>query len=125
MKAKILPLGEIVRPRRAKASPADHPNLDYVGLEHVEAQTTRLLGSVPATDMRSTANRFQPGDVLYSRLRPYLNKVWRADREGLCSSEFIVLPENEQLRLWNYCNILPSALRRDESVFCGLRRDKP
>lgn len=47
--------------------------------------------------MRSTANRFQSGDVLYSRLRPYLNKVWRADREGLCSSEFIVLPGNERV----------------------------
>ncbi len=47
--------------------------------------------------MRSTANHFQPGNVLYSRLRPYLNKVWRADREGLCSSEFIVLPANDQV----------------------------
>jgi type I restriction enzyme S subunit len=45
--------------------------------------------------MRSAAKRFYPGDVLYSRLRPYLNKVWLADRSGLCSSEFIVLPANE------------------------------
>lgn len=42
--------------------------------------------------MCSTANQFYTGDVLYSRLRPYLNKVWCADRDGLCSSEFIVLP---------------------------------
>jgi len=42
--------------------------------------------------MKSTAFHFQPGDVLYGRLRPYLNKVLRADIEGLCSSEFIVLP---------------------------------
>jgi type I restriction enzyme S subunit len=47
--------------------------------------------------MRSAANRFYPGDVLYSRLRPYLNKVWSADRAGLCSSEFIVLPGNDQI----------------------------
>ena len=93
----ISTLKEIVQPRRGKSSPADHPDLPYIGLEHVEAHTTRLLGSVPATEMRSTANRFQPGDVLYSRLRPYLNKVWRADREGLCSSEFIVLPGNERV----------------------------
>jgi len=45
--------------------------------------------------MRSQANRFYAGDVLYSRLRPYLNKVWLADRDGLCSAEFIVLPGNE------------------------------
>ena len=94
---EVLALGEIVQPRRWKASPGDHPDLHYIGLEHIEAHTTRLLGSVPATEMRSTANRFQSGDVLYSRLRPYLNKVWRADREGLCSSEFIVLPGNDRV----------------------------
>ena len=90
-------LGEIVKPRRAKVSPQEYPRLPFIGLEHVEAHTTRLLGSVPATAMRSTANHFQTGDVLYSRLRPYLNKVWRADREGLCSSEFIVLPPNDRV----------------------------
>jgi len=47
--------------------------------------------------MKSAAKRFYPGDVLYSRLRPYLNKVWLADRTGLCSAEFIVLPSNHFL----------------------------
>lgn len=45
--------------------------------------------------MKSAAKRFYHGDVLYSRLRPYLNKVWLADRSGLCSSEFIVVPSND------------------------------
>lgn len=88
-------IGEALRPRREKAQPADHPDLAYIGLEHVEAHSMRLLGSVPAETMRSQANRFYAGDVLYSRLRPYLNKVWLADRDGLCSAEFIVLPGNE------------------------------
>ena len=47
--------------------------------------------------MKSAAKRFFQGDVLYSRLRPYLNKVWLADRTGLCSAEFIVLPSNDAL----------------------------
>jgi len=95
--AKEHSLGKLVRPRREKAIPAEHPELSYIGLEHIEAHTTKLLGSVPAAEMKSTANRFRTGDVLYSRLRPYLNKVWRADRDGLCSSEFIVLPGNESV----------------------------
>lgn len=93
-KLQTMSLGSIVRPRREKEKPADHPDLSFIGLEHIESHTTKLLGSVPATEMRSTAHCFRPGDVLFSRLRPYLNKVWRADRKGLCSSEFIVLPEN-------------------------------
>ncbi|MGI8437264.1 MAG: hypothetical protein ACR2NX_10220 [Chthoniobacterales bacterium] len=90
-------IGTLLKPRREKAVPAEHPDLSYIGLEHVQAHTSKLLGSVPATEMRSTANRFYTGDVLYSRLRPYLNKVWRADRDGLCSSEFIVLPGNDEI----------------------------
>jgi len=42
--------------------------------------------------MRSNAVHFQPGDVLYGRLRPYLNKVTSLEFEGLCSAEFIVFP---------------------------------
>jgi type I restriction enzyme S subunit len=86
-----------VRPRKEKALPSNHPELPYVGLEHIEAHTAKLLGTVASAEMKSPANRFYQGDVLYSRLRPYLNKVWLADRDGLCSSEFIVIPGNDQL----------------------------
>lgn len=50
----------------------------------------RLLGWKDAGDLKSSAKKFYKGDILYSRLRPYLNKVWVADRDGLCSPEFIV-----------------------------------
>ncbi|MBS0165295.1 MAG: hypothetical protein JSR29_04380 [Nitrospira sp.] len=53
----------------------------------------KLLGTVPAASMKSSAVHFQPGDVLYGRLRPYLNKVYRPEFEGLCSAEFIVFPK--------------------------------
>ncbi len=57
----------------------------------------KLLGTVPARTMKSSAVHFKPGDVLYGRLRPYLNKVYRPSFEGLCSAEFIVLPENDRV----------------------------
>jgi len=57
----------------------------------------RLLGTVLSADMRSPAVHFQAGDVLYGRLRPYLNKVLRPSFEGLCSAEFIVFPRSEHL----------------------------
>jgi type I restriction enzyme S subunit len=48
--------------------------------------------------MKSSAAAFEPGDVLYGRLRPYLNKVVRPDFPGLCSAEFIVLPDCPHIR---------------------------
>jgi hypothetical protein len=41
--------------------------------------------------MKGRKFRFRPGDVLYGYLRPYLNKVWVADRHGLCSVDQYVL----------------------------------
>ena len=43
--------------------------------------------------MKSTAARFCAGDILYGRLRPYLNKVAQPNFDGLASAEFIVFPE--------------------------------
>jgi type I restriction enzyme S subunit len=82
-------IGEITDPERKRVKPQDYPHLDFVGMDNIEAHTMRLLGTVPASEMRSTVEYFEPDDVLYGRLRPYLNKVFRADFEGLCSSEFI------------------------------------
>ncbi len=66
--------------------------MPFVGMEQVESHTRRLLGTISSSEMKSAAFHFQAGDVLYGRLRPYLNKVLCAGFEGLCSSEFIVLP---------------------------------
>ena len=93
----LRPLGEVVKPTRPRVRPSDKPNLPFIGMEHIEAHTMRLLGTVPASTMKSSAVHFQPGDVMYGRLRPYLNKVYRPDFEGLCSAEFIVFPKSEDI----------------------------
>ena len=92
---EIRPLGEVVKPTRPRIKPSEKPDLPFIGMEHVEAHTMKLLGTVPAGTMKSSAVHFQSGDVLYGRLRPYLNKVYRPNFEGLCSAEFIVFPKTE------------------------------
>ncbi len=62
-------LGHLVLPRAGKAQPQDTPDARFIGMEQVEAHTMRLLGTVPCATMRSAGNLFQPGDVLYGRLR--------------------------------------------------------
>lgn len=87
----ITSLGEVARTQRARVHPRDAGEVPFIGLEHVESSTMRLLGTKPAADLHSPGFRFEPGDVLYGRLRPYLNKVHRPDFAGLASAEFIVL----------------------------------
>ena len=74
-----------------------HPGADpgeaksFVGLQHIERHTGRRIGADPIDAMKGRKFRFQPGDVVYGYLRPYLNKAWAADRHGLCSVDQYVL----------------------------------
>jgi len=64
----------------------------YIGLENVQRDTGRLVQTPNSeADIRSDKSAFRAGDVLYARLRPNLNKVWRATSDGACSTEFVVL----------------------------------
>lgn len=65
--------------------------LPYVGLEHVEAWTGRLLPLNDQATPESISNYFIPGNVLFGKLRPYLAKAFCPNFEGLCSTEFLVL----------------------------------
>ena len=73
------------------------PSVPYVGLEHVEPHSMKLLGHSVASEVRSSSVRFSRGDVLYGKMRPYLNKVWVAQFDGLCSAEFLVFASHDVL----------------------------
>src|SRR5690606_3255557 len=62
----------------------------YIGLENIEPSTGRYIASV-GKDSVSSAFAFRKGQVLFPKLRPYLNKVFLAPFDGLCSTEFHVL----------------------------------
>lgn len=71
------------------------PAAVFIGLQHLERHTGRVLGSLPVDTGDGPKQRFRPGDVLYPRLRPYLNKAWAADRNGLCSvDQYVLRPRN-------------------------------
>lgn len=63
-------------------------NLSYVGMENIESWSGRFIPS--HAEIEGLANRFQKGDILFGKLRPYLAKVSLATDEGICSTEFLV-----------------------------------
>lgn len=90
-------------------------------LEDIEKDTGKVLVRVKKRDRNaaSTKHQFHAGQVLYSKLRPYLNKVVLADQDGFCTSEIlplefecIVVPEYARyylmspafLRYANHCS---------------------
>ena len=90
-------LGQVVDPPRPKAAPGDHSELPFVGMDSIAPGGMSLLSVGRFGDMKSAGGLFEPGDVLYGRMRPYLNKVHRARQRGACSAEFIVMPPGELL----------------------------
>jgi type I restriction enzyme S subunit len=74
-------------------------------LEDIEKDSGVVLQKVHKAERNatSTKHRFHKGQVLYSKLRPYLNKVVLADEDGYCTSEILPL-EFER-------NILPQYAR--------------
>lgn len=83
-------LSELVRPSTEKVEPRTCPDAPYLSLEHLESNTNRIIGHGSASEVTSTKSVFRPGDVLYGKLRPYLNKVAIPDRHGVCSTDILV-----------------------------------
>lgn len=82
----IAPLRDVVSFEREQLKT---PGANYLSLAHVQSHTGER------TDATDTASgncfTFQTDDVLFARLRPYLNKVYRTEMDGCCSTEFHVL----------------------------------
>lgn len=63
----------------------------YIGLEHIQQQTLRLLSIGKSTDVVSGKYVFKSGDILFGKLRPYFRKVVRPKFEGVCSTDIFVI----------------------------------
>ena len=68
--------------------------LPYVGLEHIK-KGAGLLALGQSDEVKSTKTAFKKNDVLYGKLRPYLDKHFVADINGICSTDILVLRANQ------------------------------
>lgn len=66
----------------------------YLGLENIDGNTGEYVLSNEKESI-SSAVFFKEGNILFPKLRPYLNKVYRAQFEGCCSTEFHVFEAHD------------------------------
>ena len=64
-----------------------YKDMRYIGMEHMESGTGELLNTISSDAVLSSSFKFNKGEVLYGRLRPYLRKVYIAEFDGCCSTE--------------------------------------
>ena len=84
-------LGSVCSPVKDTVMPNEVDNMPYVGLEHIVPGDIFLTHIGRATDVKSAKYRFRKGDVLYGKLRPYLDKAVLSHLDGICSTDILVL----------------------------------
>ncbi|OUE39423.1 hypothetical protein BZY95_16790 [Billgrantia desiderata SP1] len=116
MSERVLPegwvettLGQLVEYGKAeKVTPEQVSGNTWVlELEDIEKSTSRIIQRLDFSErkFKSTKNRFKKGEVLYGKLRPYLDKVVIAERDGVCTTEIVPLDgrphiDNRYLFYW-------------------------
>ena len=85
-----------------------------VELEDIEKDSGRLISRIRCVEResKSTKSYFLAGDILYGKLRPYLNKVLVADEPGYSTTEIVAIRPYIPL-CTDYCSL---ALRRPDFV---------
>ncbi len=91
-------LGQVceITARQVDPKLPEYSVLPHVNGENIESGTRRLtqVRSAAEDGMTSGKYLFEAGDVLYSKLRPYLRKVALVDFRGLCSADMYPLRPN-------------------------------
>ena len=83
----LLPFGK----NATQVDPSKIPSNAWVlGLEDIESNGGLISKNRNAL-VSSSKNAFNAGNVLYSKMRPYLNKAIIADEDGYCTTEIFVL----------------------------------
>jgi type I restriction enzyme S subunit len=83
-------LGEVAKLSKKSWKVGDE-QMPYIGLEHIEEAKLRLNDIGSSDDVASNKFRFQAGDTLFGKLRPYFRKVVKPSFDGICSTDIWVI----------------------------------
>ena len=97
---------------------ADEWVLELEDLEKNTASIIQML-SKKERSIKGVRHKFKKGDVLYSKLRTYLNKVLVAPQTGYCTTEIIPFSSYCDISTHYLCHVLRSAYFLDYTQQCG------
>ena len=90
-------------------------------LEDLEKDTASIIQKLSKKErnIKGVRHKFKKGDVLYSKLRTYLNKVLVAPKAGYCTTEIIPFNSYCDISTHYLCHVLRSAYFLDYTQQCG------
>ncbi|HCY4494175.1 TPA: restriction endonuclease subunit S, partial [Staphylococcus aureus] len=93
--------GNLTTNKSDKFNPQNENASIDIELDCIEQNTGRLIKIYNSKEFSSQKNKFNPQNVLYGKLRPYLNKYYFTKKSGVCSSEIWVLKSTKEDKLLN------------------------
>lgn len=85
--------------------PAEYQSFPHIAPDNIEKKTGVLLKyhTIAEDGVTSGKHRFYSGQILYSKIRPYLSKAVVVDFDGLCSADMYPIEAYQNARcLWYY-----------------------
>ena len=96
----------------------DYGSFPQISPENIEKNTGRLLahGTVEDSGVISGNHLFKQGQILYSKIRPALNKVTIAPYPGLCCADMYPIETDEDARYMIYLMLADCFVKQAEMV---------
>ncbi|MGB6688354.1 MAG: restriction endonuclease subunit S [Terracidiphilus sp.] len=95
----LRPFMTVVRIASGQVNPTCEPfrSMVLVAPDHIESRSGRLLKKETSDEQHAISGKyvFAAGDIVYSKIRPYLRKAILADFDGLCSADMYPLRSSE------------------------------
>lgn len=103
-KWEIKRFDEVAVIRSNLVEPSDYLEYPHIAPDSIEKRTGILLDyhTIAEDGVKSRKHRFYAGQILYSKIRPYLSKVVMVDFDGLCSADMYPIEAKENTKYLLY-----------------------
>lgn len=108
-------LGNLIKYASGQVDPKQEPynKMPLIAPNHIESDTGKLLNVETAEEQCAISGKyvFHKGNIVYSKIRPALNKIIIAEFDGLCSADmYPIMPKDNRLNVRFLYYILTSRL---------------
>ncbi len=100
---------DVARVASNLVDPAEFARFPHIAPNHIESSTGKLLQyqTVAEDGVTSPKHLFRPGQILYSKIRPYLAKVATVEFAGLCSADMYPIDTGLNYRFLKWWMLTP------------------
>ncbi|AEI49711.1 restriction endonuclease subunit S [Runella slithyformis] len=86
---KWLPFNSVAEVKSNLVEPLNYLEYPLIAPDNIEAESGKLINKPLVSDImpKSPKHSFESGDIIYSKIRPYLSKLIIANFNGLCSAD--------------------------------------